>query len=155
MIRIFIPAAALAVLLAGCASSRLDDRVLKLEDTVSRLDRKAAETDMRLGRLDALDSNAEAIKAYFREVREQVRSMRGDIVKLIDEQSLAVEKGRKEYLRILLRQKEMLDRMQKEVEMAARELNAPLPDAQSAVTAAPGEPALKSETAPAPAPAKQ
>ena len=34
MTRIFIPAAALAVLLAGCASSRLDDRVLKLEDTV-------------------------------------------------------------------------------------------------------------------------
>ena len=162
MPKIIIPLSAAALLLSGCAGSGLDKRVLKLEDTVSQLDRKSAENDQRLRRLDNLDSDLDAIKAYFKEVREQVRAMRDDIVKLIDEQNLVVEKGRKEYLRILLRQKDMLDRMQKELDEAAKELNAPLPAAQSAVAAEPATPTLQSNNpqppaaAPAaPAPAKE
>ena len=162
MHRILIPLSAAALLLSGCAGGGLDKRVLKLEDTVSQLDRKSAENDQRLRRLDNLDSDLDAIKAYFKEVREQVRAMRDDIVKLIDEQNLVVEKGRKEYLRILLRQKDMLDRMQKELDEAAKELNAPLPAAQAAVAAEPANPTLQSNNpqppaaAPAaPAPAKE
>lgn len=130
--------------LTGCASNNLDQRIIKLEDTVSQLNRKVEETDQHVCRLDNLKSDVEAVKAYFKEVQEKVRAMRDDIVKLIDEQSLVVEKGRKEYLRILLRQKDMLDQMQKDVEKAAKELNAPLPDTPIAVTTEPDAPIMKS-----------
>jgi predicted transcriptional regulator len=72
--------------------------------------------------MDKLAVDMESVRAYFKDVSDRVSAMRTDIVGLIDDQRVRLDEGRKEYLRILHRQKDVLDSMSKDLDTAIKEL---------------------------------
>lgn len=116
----------LCAVCAGCTS-------LGVEQRVEALERQQAALDSRVKKLERFDADVEAVRAYFKQVSGKVRSMRDDIVALLDEQSLLVQEGRAQYIRVLRRQKQLLADMQAEIDRAVKELEKDLPEAEQEV----------------------
>lgn len=137
---------------AGCAPRGLQQRVAALEQNQTRLTKRAVAAEKGLADLQAFAADVEAVKAYFKQVADKMRAMRNDMVRLLDEQSMRVEEGRKEYVRILRSQEQVLQKMLPQPAKAIQTLEQKLPAAEEAVSGKPAAPALKSTPSPPVAP---
>jgi len=90
-----------------------------------------------------LAADIDAVKAYFKQVSDKVRSMRDDIVRILDEQNLRIDEGRKEYLKVLEHQKKVLEATQVELDNAIKVLAPKPPPAEKGVSDAPPPPKMK------------
>jgi dsDNA-binding SOS-regulon protein len=113
------------LLLSGCYSKRLsvvEARVSVLEASVLKMSEDSRAAAQRLSKIEGLSGDIEAVKAYNIRVMEYVRSMRDDIVKLLDTNRVIMEDGRREYLRILIRQQDLVKSMLIDIGKAIIEL---------------------------------
>jgi hypothetical protein len=121
----------LAILLAaGCAPKALQQRVARLEE-------RTAAVEKDVNGLTTMAADVEAVKAYFKEVSDKVRAMRDDTIRMLDEQSLRVEEGRKEYLRILQMQEKVLEDLLPALKTAIQALEKELPPAEKSLAPPP------------------
>jgi hypothetical protein len=138
----------MAILAVGCAPPGLESRLAQLEKQQRDLARRATAAEAELARLRNLGADVEAVKAYFKQVADRVRTIRDDMVRLLDEQSMRVEEGRQEYVRILRTQEQVLSKLVPEVAKAIQSLEKKLPQAGSTLPKGPEPPKLNTPPAP-------
>ncbi|NQT85355.1 hypothetical protein HQ560_01235 [bacterium] len=142
----------LAAVAAGGVPPAMERRLATLEQQQADLVRRTATAEAAVERFKNLGADVEAVKAYFKQVADRVRGMRDDMVRLLDEQSLLVEEGRKEYVRILRVQEQVLSKLLPEVTKAIQSLEKKLPEAGATLPAAPPPPDLGATPGPPPPP---
>lgn len=146
--------AALSLLVAalGCAPRELTARLTQLEQEHAQLVQRTAAAEKRLAEFHAFAADIDAVKAYFKQVSDSLRSMRSDMVRLLDEQHQRVEEGRQEQIRVLRAQERIITQLLPEIARAIQALEKKLPQPNAAIPAPTEPPALPSEAAP-PSPA--
>jgi hypothetical protein len=116
----------------GCTSARLKRRVAIVEN-------RATEVEQNLAKLRQLPADVAASRAYVKDVSDEMKDMRREMVGMLDEQNLKVEQGRREYVRVLTYQKMALSALQVELDKLIEKVEGQLPQATKGATAsAPG-----------------
>jgi len=151
-VRSAVASLVLAVLAAGCVPPDFEKRVAALERQQAALAQQAAAAAAAAERFKNLGADVEAVKAYFKQVADRVRTMRDDMVRLLDEQSMLIEEGRSEYIRILRAQEKVLSDLLPELSKAIAKLDKKLPDADGTIPKAPATPGVRPPPGPPPPP---
>ena len=121
-----------ALACVGCTSARLKRRVAIVEN-------RATELEQSLAKLRQLPADVAASRAYVKDVSDEMKDMRREMVGMLDEQNLKVEQGRREYVRLLTYQKTALGALQAELDKLIKQVEGQLPQATEGTAAsAPG-----------------
>lgn len=116
----------------GCTSARLKRRVAIVEN-------RATEVEQNLAKLRQLPADVAASRAYVKDVSDEMKDMRREMVGMLDEQNQRVEQGRREYVRLLTYQKTALSALQVDLDKLIEKVEGQLPQAtKGAATSAPG-----------------
>lgn len=153
----------ISAFLGGCASvsdmNNAKSDVATLKAQLAKLEERYQRTETRVDGFKGLSADVEAVRTYFLDVKNTVKQMRDDTVRILDEQRVAIDQSRKTYLKLLKNQQEMLDKVIKDMDKfladtdtgVARE---PAPATKISGTE-PSTPAPAAKPAPAPAPATE
>jgi len=144
----------LTLLCVGCATPedvlKVDRRLVGLAGEVAALKTElaavkgeAAAAVKSSKQAAGLAADIDAVKAYFKQVSDKVRSMRDDIVRLLDEQNVRIDEGRKAYLKVLQHQKQVLEATQAELDKAMKVLDPTAVKVEGNVTDAPPRPKIE------------
>jgi len=129
-------------------AAELTQRFATVEQSQAALAARAAAAEDKLARLQGIAADIEAVKAYFKQVEDSIRSLRADTVILLDEQRARVDEGREEYLRILRGQEQLLRGILPQLGEAIQKLQQKLPESEGRLAEAPAFPELHGSAPP-------